>query len=106
MGRGKYDKEIAAAKKIGEKWVKESESYLTQLKSIKKDHLAMEKKILRELSRDVHAGKHVGLEEELLSEIESAQPNLEMYYREGESRFVKHERWALKEPRGIAVEFR
>ncbi len=99
---GKYDKEVAAAKKILDDWVKESEKYEGQLIVLKKENLAWEKHAIQR-TRELLDGKKYETDKNAAGEIEgnlSVGPErLEMFAKEAQRLFDAHKTWAMGEPR-------
>jgi len=96
---GQYDKEIAAAKKIGDGWIKESEHYQAQYTLIKKEHLKLEKGALKKIQADLQNSPDEDTLKAHRDEIESIKERLDMFIREGERLNKEHAEWALGDPR-------
>lgn len=92
-----YEKEIKQAKKIGDDWIEEGESYKGQFNLIKKEHLALEKGSLKAIQKAVT--RNAPDLKQHLSEVETIKERFKMFYAEGTRLIKKFDTWALAEPR-------
>jgi hypothetical protein len=94
---GKFDAELKAAKKIGEDWIKKAEGYTGSYATLKKEHLKLEKGILKNI-QDAVQRKDANLDTHL-RELDACRDFLNTYKKEGERLEKDFDAWALREPR-------
>jgi hypothetical protein len=96
-----YEKEIKEAKKIGDGWLKTTQSARANLVSLKKDNLALEKGALRRVQAAIQNGAHNDPAErkKLENELDVIEDRLKDYLRMGKKIFDDHDKWALGDPR-------
>lgn len=99
---GKYDKEVSQTKKQVEEWIKGSKEFLNEFVTLKKNNLKWEKDTIEKARKLLDAGAHIKDKKaasEIASTIESGKENLDMFLKEGQSIFDRHNKWAMEGPR-------
>lgn len=98
---GKFDKQVKEATRIADGWKRESEDFAARFQSIKKDSLALEKTILKQVQAGVQANKHTDPQmlQHYKSECATILDRLSEFKKAGERIYKEHDTWALKEPR-------
>lgn len=99
---GKYDKEVAMAKKLIEEWLQSSKKYQNEFVTLKKNNLAWEKKSVEQGRKLLSSGLHLTDKKaavEIEGIVQSGLENLDMFHKEGQRIFDTHNKWALAGPR-------
>jgi len=96
-----YEKEIKEAQKIGDGWLKTTQSARGNLIGLKKDNLALEKGALRQVQAAIQNGDHNDpvKRKRLANELDVIEDRLKDYLRMGKKIYDDHEKWALGDPR-------
>jgi hypothetical protein len=96
---GQYDKQIKAAKKIGEDWIKTSKEYEAKFIEIKKLDIKLCKDFIAKAQEAIVDGHRQEELDKHKKQLEETRGWLEGEKEKGEKLFEKHHQWSIKEPR-------
>lgn len=96
-----FEREIAAAKKIGDGWLKHSQQVQAAFTDIKKQNLKWEKDELRKVTDALAKGvpDDPSVVKSLEHELDVIEERLKEFQAHGQKLYDEHEKWSLAEPR-------